>query len=151
MIVDKIENLHQYSALGINDSEILKFIKLYETTDVCEGRYDILGEDLFALVMEYTTKDGETSRAETHVKHMDLQYVAKGHETILWELVDYLEIEEDKTPEEDLIFYKKTPDKTNVVLEEGMFALLLPEDAHTPCLNYKAESKVSKIVFKIKI
>lgn len=150
MIVDKISNIMEYDKLGIHADKILEFINLVRNNGLTEGRYDILGENLFALVQRYETKNDSECLPESHEKYADLQFIVEGREIIGWEFADELDMVDDRRPDSDIMFYQKAERKADIKLEKNMFVLLFPNDAHTPGLHRFEESKVFKIVFKIK-
>ena len=43
-------------------------------------RYDIDGDNLYATVSEYITKNEEDAKFEAHQKYIDIQYVISGKE-----------------------------------------------------------------------
>jgi biofilm protein TabA len=150
MIIDSINNLYRYSGLGIAADKITEFVQYAKKVKLCQGRYDILGDDLFALVQRYNTKDEAECLPESHKQYIDLQYIVEGREELLWDFSDKLKIVDNRTSKEDIIFYEKTSGKARVILEGDMFAMLFPYDAHIPCLHCGEPSKVYKIVFKIR-
>jgi len=150
MIVDDIKNIQKYSHLNIPIDKIVEFIAYNNKVNLEDTRYDILGDNLFALVQSYTTKTHDEGKWESHMEYMDLQYVVAGTEVMYWTLTEGLTVSEDHTPEKDILFYEKTSHKASVILEKGMFALLLTHDAHMPCCVANKQEKVKKIVFKIK-
>lgn len=151
MIIDSISNLRHYIGIEEYTQKIQEFIARYEEEQLEDGRYEICGEQLFALVQTFTTKPCEEQRMESHKNYIDLQYVHQGKEAMYWDLVDRLEVEEDRTPDQDIVFYKKSTPFTRVVVEEKMFAYFLTHDAHRPGCQVDGPNEVTKIVFKIKI
>lgn len=150
MIVDDIKNIQKYSNLNIPMNKIVEFIEYYNKAHLEDRRYDILGDDLFAIVQSYKTIAHDEGKWESHKDYMDLQYIDRGTEVMYWALADELVVTEDHTPERDILFYEKAPHKASVLLEKGMFVLLLTHDAHMPCCEFDKQEKVRKIVFKIK-
>lgn len=150
MIIDKITNLDKYMDLKEIKDDILRFIEKSEKEQLPDGRYEIRGEDLFALVQSYQTRDLSEGRLESHVLYTDLQYIAKGEEVIYWHNIDELEVEEDKRPAADAIFYHVRQPKNGCVLKNGMFGYYMPADGHMPCMRVDISVDVKKIVFKIK-
>ena len=151
MIVDSISNIIKYDDLNIKANEIIEFIKKVEELNLEDGKYEILGEDLFALVQTYETKDASECRFETHKKYIDVQYVRQGKEVMNYKLKDQLVVTEDLSEQSDVIFYEDTTDYTSVLVEEGSFALFSTQDGHMPGVKYNHKETVKKIVFKIKI
>ena len=57
-----------------------KFLKNNDLAKLELKRYDIDGDDLFATVSEYMSKNEETTKFEAHRKYIDIQYVISGKE-----------------------------------------------------------------------
>ena len=149
MIFDKIENLDRYKEFADYAEQKKHFIEKDKKEHLPEGRYELDGNNLFALVQTYETKDKENARMEAHKKYADLQFMEEGEERIYIDFTDELEVEEDKTPTQDILFYKKAEDHGFHVLTEGTFGYYAPQDAHMPCIKNHQKQKVRKIVFKI--
>ena len=60
-------------------------------------------------------------------------------------------MEDDRTPEADIIFYKSGPEQGYTLLEAGMFGFYAPEDGHMPCIAVTEAQPATKIVFKIPV
>ena len=151
MIIDKAENLCKYKNILLYTDDIIKFINNYDESNCSQGKHNIKGDSLFVLVQKYKTKDEDYCRPESHQKYIDIQYIVKGNETILWDNIDNLHLKEDKSEEADILFYERKEGASRLNLKEGMFAVFLPEDAHTPCISYGASKEILKMVFKIKL
>ena len=150
MITDKMVNLKKYAAVIPYAKEMEEFAARVTEENLADGRYDLDGDKLFALVQSYQSKLYEAARMESHKEYIDLQYVASGEECIEWAPVDSLTVEEDKTPDADLIFYEKDAEFSKTILKAGMFGYYLPCDGHMPGLAAGESVSVKKIVFKIK-
>ena len=98
MIFDKIENLDRYREFAEYGKLIRDFIKQDKSEHLAEGRYKLDGENLFALVQTYETKDKDDAQMESHRKYADLQFMEEGEERIYVDFADELEVEEDRTP-----------------------------------------------------
>lgn len=57
MILDRIKNISRYENLNIDFKAIVKFIDRVTNENLDNGRYDIKGDKLFALVQSYETND----------------------------------------------------------------------------------------------
>jgi hypothetical protein len=58
------------------------FLKSNDLPGLEIKRYDIDGDNLFAPVSEYMTKNEEDAKYEAHQKYIDIQYVVSGKELI---------------------------------------------------------------------
>lgn len=151
MITDKKENLSRYSVLGLPVKKIAEFIKRAETEQLPEGRYELDGEALFAMIQEYDTRDKKDGMYEAHKIYADIQYMLKGQERMYVTDVERLQLVEDRTPESDIMFFEQSAEDASILVREGSVVLFFPEDAHLPCCIDQKQEKVAKIVFKWKI
>jgi YhcH/YjgK/YiaL family protein len=115
-----------------------------------DGRHEIEGQRLFALVQSYTTRPATEVVFEAHRSYMDLQLVFEGREAIGWAPTAALETTEPYSAEKDVELLDGSVALV-MPLESGWFAVLLPQDAHKPCCHLDGPSKVRKVVFKIAI
>ena len=56
MIVDELKNAEQYYGLGPRIEAALRYLQETDFSQVAPDRYDIEGDDVFALVQEYDSK-----------------------------------------------------------------------------------------------
>lgn len=126
------------------------FLKSEELTSLPTGRYELEGPDLFAIIDEYITKDEEVARFEAHRKYIDIQYVISGEERIgitpLENTVVTVPFDEDK----DILFL----DASDFVYKDAnpsRFFVFFPDDAHCPGVKMMNNSRVRKVVVKVRI
>lgn len=149
MIIDKIENLPLYLPLNSGIEPALEFINDFLKEPVVAGKYEIDGEKVFAMVQSYETKPRAGALFEAHKKFIDLQFMFKGKERILCAPIDNLTQEsEEYSAGNDIAFFSGETG-TDLILNEGVFTLLFPQDAHMPCLRVNEAESVTKIVIKI--
>ena len=154
MIIDTFERALAYELGPLWERVFPEFLALYAQGDALAlGRYE-LGDGVFVNVEEYAVKDWDAARYEGHEKMADVQTLLSGEEYIdvmpLWKGADVLGGEAERYDERDLIFYAGKPAVPAVRfhLVPGMFALLLPGEAHQPCMKAGSE-RVKKLVIKI--
>lgn len=151
MILDILENSKNYAGVDSKITRALNFLKENDIINLPVGKYPIDGDDIFALVQEYTTKPLEQCKLEAHKRFIDIQYIVKGTEIIGWAPENSLEIAEAYNPDKDIAFYKVPENWTATKLIDGHFAVLFPEDGHMPCIAPDSAKEVKKVVVKIKI
>lgn len=149
MIIDKIENAELYYKLGERILKSFNYIKKADLKKLKPGRYDIDGDNIFALISEYQIKPEAEGKLEAHRKYIDIQYVIEGEE-----LMGYAPLGNQKTleaykEENDIVFYKG--EKVLIKVSAGMFAIFFPEDVHMPGICVDKKSPVKKLVIKIKV
>jgi YhcH/YjgK/YiaL family protein len=114
------------------------------------GKQELEGKHLFASIDEYTTKDKENTRYESHKKYIDIQYIIQGEEMMGVSKLDKLKVTEPYNPETDLAFYSYEGGNY-VTATPDNFVVFFPEDGHRPMMEASVNSKVKKIVVKILI
>lgn len=127
-----------------------EFLKNHDLNSLEIKRFDIDGDNLYATISEYVTKNEEDARFEAHRKYIDIQYVIKGKELIgLAPLADKLEILEEYDPARDIEFFT-VKSSINLKAHPGQFFIFFPDDAHCPGVKDGENSPVRKLVIKLK-
>ena len=114
-------------------------------------RVAVDGDALYVLIQCYQAKQRKEGRFEAHARHTDLQYLWCGRERI--EICDLRA--SHPTPAYDAsgnVFFSIGDDvHSHLLLQAGEVAVLLPQDAHAPCLraNDSEGELVRKIVVKV--
>ncbi|MCE5272104.1 YhcH/YjgK/YiaL family protein [bacterium] len=117
-----------------------------------DGRYEIDGDRVFALVMQYTTLPREQKIYEGHRRFLDVQFIAGGGPEALYygPAAEAPEAEAyDAT--KDFVKFDPAYGKSMVVLRKGEFAIFFPEDAHMPGAMFESPAEVKKIVVKVRL
>jgi len=149
MILDELNHSNWYSGISENLNKGFEFLRNTDLESIETGKFKIVGDDVYALVSEYTTKDHQDCLPETHRIYTDIQYIVSGREAIGFETLDKQQILSEYNPEKDITFYSG---KTSaIVLESGKFAVFFPQDIHRPCMQIDGPEKVKKVVVKVKI
>ncbi len=151
MIFDKVSNCEKYFVANDKYEKAFEFIKKAVEEDLPDGKYEIIGDDLFASVQSYTTRKNEDCKFEGHRRYIDIQYMVSGIEAI--EVVD---IEKTKSnvgysEENDVDFFENTDKACKLVIESGDYGIFLPNDIHKPGIAFESPMPIKKIVVKIKI
>jgi YhcH/YjgK/YiaL family protein len=148
MIIDKIENAHLYKALGKRIEKAFEYIRETDLKNIKPGKYEIDGENIFALISEYKTKSEQEGKLEAHRKYLDVQYVISGEEKMGYVPLHGQQILEPYKEENDIIFF--TGEKSFTKVSTGMFAIFFPEDVHMPGIRSGDSSLVKKLVIKVR-
>jgi YhcH/YjgK/YiaL family protein len=114
------------------------------------GTYELHGQDLRAIVSDYTTRPIESLRFEAHRDFIDIQCLARGEEALWWAPIARLEVEAAYDQAKDVAFYRMPADPTPLRLVPGSFAVLFPSDGHAPGGMTTAPMEVRKIVMKVR-
>lgn len=149
MIIDSLKNADSYSALGKRIITALEFLKNTDFSKIEDGKTEIQGDEIFAMIQHYETKVREQCKWEAHRKYIDIQFLAEGTELIGTNNVTNMQVTETYNSEKDVMFLNGNGGDF-ITLTKDKFILLFPHDAHMPCLtNGNAPSKVTKVVVKI--
>lgn len=138
-----------YASISANLQKGFDFLTQPDLTSLANGRHDIDGNEVFALVSEYDSKEHADCRLEAHRTYTDIQYIVSGREAIGYASLGAQKILVEFNAEKDIVFF--TGDTTPLNMESGMFAVFFPQDVHRPCMQINGPEKVKKIVVKVKI
>lgn len=128
------------------------FLRERDLSALADGRVEIDGDRVFALVQRYATALAEAPKFEYHRKYIDVQFIASGEEVIGWVLSEKMKITETYDEQKDICFGTVTKGTwTPVFLRAGQLAVLWPEDAHAPKLAAEGPLPVMKIVIKVAV
>ena len=151
MILDTLDNAAGYESLNSRFAKTFAYLRMVDGTQP-PGRHDLDGDHCFALVQTYETKPQEKALFEAHRKYVDVQFIHSGRETILWApLAAMHEQTMEYSGEKDAALWKLVPDVTPLHMSAGHFAILFPEDAHAPCVEWDKPEQVFKVVVKVAV
>ncbi|MFC2135040.1 YhcH/YjgK/YiaL family protein [Bacteroidota bacterium] len=149
MIFDTISNAEIYYGLGEKFERALNFLKDTDFSNMEACKIDIDGDNMFAMVQEYKTKDPDDGKWEAHRNYIDIQYILSGSEDFGFVNFEYLDILEPYNEETDKALYEGDGDFLQ--LHEGEFVILFPYEAHMPCLAIEESETVRKVVIKVAV
>ena len=150
MIYDNINNLGLYE--GISEDIRIGLEYLHDMRlDIEKGVYE-LSPHVKAIVSEYTTKEENEYGYEAHRDYIDIQYLVSGSEKICYLPLEYLKETKPYNKEIDAAFYVENEFKPQeLLLGNGYFSILFPQDGHMPQLCVDKPVPVKKVVVKVKI
>ncbi len=152
MILSDLKNTERQAFLMPGLTKALEFLRAPGVKDLPDGKYEIDGELVFAIVQRYTTEIQFDPKFEAHRKYADVQYIAAGAEVIGWAPLERLGVSEAYDGEKDVCCGSVPPGGwAPVRVEAGQLAVLYPEDAHAPRLAAGVPSAVVKIVVKVRV
>lgn len=150
MVIDQLSYTGHYHSLGSRFTAGLNWLARFQPA-MPDGRYDIEGDDVFALVQSYDTMPAAEKSYESHRAYADIQYVADGTEVIYYAPTESLHPVTPYDTEKDYLLYADPASATPLHLPPGTFAVFLPHDGHKPgCVN-GAPCPVKKVVIKVRI
>lgn len=149
-IQDSLANVGAYAKLGKYFGRAVAFLGRKDLRNLPNGRYELDGEDAFAMVQEATLKPWGTGRPEVHHEYFDIQVPLSGEEIIGVGRFDSSvpgEFDEGK----DIGFYDGIAVEP-LLLRPEEFVILYPNTcAHAPCCSEDAAgTPIRKIVIKVR-
>jgi len=148
MIADHLKHARRYQSVDARLSRALEFVQQPGLAALAEGRYELDGADVYALVQHYATKAPGQGRWEAHRRYADLQLVVSGRERIGVAPLDRFAGSGYDTGK-DVEFLEGQGD--SLVLTAGEFVVLWPGEVHMPQMAVDAPESVTKVVVKIRI
>ena len=149
MIIDTVKNISQYTALHPDLPKVIQQIAAMDPLTAESGRYDVPGSEAFFMIQKYETRDVAEGVWEAHRKFIDVQYVVSGNELIGYKEISGLRESVAYSEESDAAFLEGAGDF--LVMSEGMFMILYPQDAHMPGITIDVSESVIKIVAKLPV
>ena len=147
MILDILSNAARYTGFKTGLSEGFGFLDQPGLAKLADGKYEINGDHVFALVQRVPGRKATEGELEGHRKYIDIQYVISGNESMGWSpregLVNSVEYHEGK----DVEFFEGAP-QSIIHVPPGFFTLFLPTDAHLPCIG---DGPIHKVVIKVAV
>jgi biofilm protein TabA len=148
MIITSIEQLQRYKHLHLGLEKAGEFLRRKDLSTLAEGRCEIDGDKLFALVSNNEGKGQEKARLEAHRKYIDVQFCLTGKDLIgVRPLAECKTVAVAYDETKDIVFFKE-PSHEWISIEGDQCAVFFPEDAHAPLAG---DGPCKKVVLKIKV
>lgn len=147
MKIANIKNAHLYYGINKRIKVALNYIENTDLVNLENGKYEIDGKNVFAIVQDYQTKFASDAKWEAHKEYTDIQYIIKGREQIGWGPVEDFSPITPYDNEKDIIFLSGEGDFAE--LGEKDFAIITPEYAHMPGISINNSESVKKLVIKV--
>jgi YhcH/YjgK/YiaL family protein len=151
MILAKLDDLSKQMALSEALQKALAFLADEHNHTLVDGRYEIDGNQVYALVQRYDTLTGGM-QFEAHQKYIDIQFVVSGCERMDWLPVDQMQITEPYDAARDVCKgFAPNGLAVPALVRAGQAAVFFPADAHAPKLAVDVPVAVHKIVIKLAV
>lgn len=147
MIFGKKEELNLYRGISENVAKGIDFLMNFDTTQP-EGKYEIDGQKVYALVTSGKTKKSDEPVYEAHRKYIDLQYILSGEEDTGYASVEDCTVTVPYDENGDYLMVKG--EGSEVKVSAGDFYMAFPCDGHRPMCS-KTPGDIRKVIVKIAI
>ncbi|MGB3223125.1 MAG: YhcH/YjgK/YiaL family protein [Desulforhopalus sp.] len=148
MILDILENAHQYSVLHKDFHKAFEFLSREDLKKLPTNTYEIDGDRVYAIVAIDPGRKKEESLLEIHQKYIDIQLVLDGIDNMGWKPKAACQKPSGEyDAETDLQFFADEPDVW-LAIKSGSFVIFFPEDAHMPLIS---TGQLHKVIVKIAV
>ncbi|MBT3379391.1 MAG: YhcH/YjgK/YiaL family protein [Lentisphaerae bacterium] len=149
MILDCLTACERYLPLHPDFAAGFAFLQREDLATLEDGRYEIDGDRVFAMVARGAGRGRETAKLEFHKRYIDIQYSVSGTDVIGWRpsaecAVDASTFDADS----DCGFFAERP-AVWCGLPPDAFMVLYPEDAHAPLAA--DDPALHKVVVKVAV
>jgi len=130
--------------------DALLYLKKTDFSSFGNKRCPIKGEEVFVILNEYRTKPKSKVKAECHRKYIDIHFIISGEERIGVGFENKgNKLFKKYSDREDASLYSHLEKESDLILSQGMYAVLFPAEIHRPGCNPNGERIVRKAVVKI--
>ena len=148
MILDRLANADQYVTLHPGFAAAFNFLRTADLASLPDGRNEIDGERLYAIVARVSGAGRRNARLEVHRRYIDIQFALTGTDDLGWKPTDTCT---QPTQEFDVAGdcqqFADAPDAW-IALPPGTFVIYFPGDAHAPL---GSADNLRKVVLKIAV
>ncbi len=152
MITSTLSQLHWYKIISPNFAKAIDFALNTDFSVLETGPYTIDGENVFAMINEYTTRPVEDCEWESHLKYADIQIMITGIENFGYTPLAGQEPVAAYHSANDVVFYEIPEEESSyITLYPGQFIIFFPSDIHQPEVFSGSPLQVRKLVIKVKV
>ncbi|MDA3949557.1 MAG: YhcH/YjgK/YiaL family protein [Spirochaeta sp.] len=150
MIYGNIQTLSDERLYPVAIQRALKYLA---ETDVAALEFGVHEpDDVFSVqVIDLTTKERSTTKAEIHREKLDLHFSLTGEETVYGRVAPTDQPETDEQfAELDIGFFDMMDEELELRLNVGDFVIFFPGEVHRPGCQKDKLSAIKKIVVKMR-
>ncbi|MGI0528398.1 YhcH/YjgK/YiaL family protein [Treponema socranskii] len=145
--------------LGISNSEYeihdrinkaLLYLQNLAIETLHEGKYEV-DSDFYYSVQGCNMKKNSECQFESHKKYVNIQLMVEGSEIMEVADITRLSLKTEYDDEKDIMFWDEPTTCSRVTLQSKDYIILYPEHAYRVCVVGGAQSRVYKIIGKVKI
>lgn len=148
MILSRLESAERWERLHPGFAAGFTFLRRVDLDQLPQGRHEIDGSRLYAVVIRGQGKGKDRTKLEIHHRYIDIQYSVADTDLIGWKpACDCRKPEQPFNEGKDVQLFLDTPDSW-IATPAGCFGIFFPEDAHAP---QGAEGAIHKVVVKVAV
>ena len=152
MILDTLDHAGNYAGLHPGLELAFGFLRRTDLDALPDGRIDLDGDRVYALLQSYATKPRGEGKPEAHRRYIDVQALLAGREACGYAAVsENLTIDTPYDGARDFMLFRATACDFFTLIP-GNFAVFFPHDAHQPGCRVGGEAEaVRKVVVKMRL
>ena len=151
MVLDLLSNASTYHGLHPLFPQAFAYLESFDEKTP-DGKVELVGTDLVAMVQRYATADTGEKEWEAHEVYGDIQVVIRGQERCGYTARGDLRVSKPYNPEKDVEkFLAPEGECTSLLLKPRLFAIFYPQDAHQPGVKVAESGQVLKVVMKFRL
>jgi YhcH/YjgK/YiaL family protein len=152
MITSSLTQLFWYKTISHNFQKAIEYALSTDLNSLQVGRHDIDGDNVFAIVNEYTTKPAEECDPESHHDYADIQIMITGIERFGYVPLEATVPTTPYNEERDVALYSLPAEEISYIrLTPGQFIIFFPTDIHQPEVFHIQPQLVKKLVLKVRV
>ncbi|MDR3716034.1 MAG: YhcH/YjgK/YiaL family protein [Puia sp.] len=152
MITSTLSQLHWYKVIGPNFAKAIDFALNTDFSTLGTGLLEIDGENVFAMINEYSTRTAADCEWESHQKYADIQLMISGVENFGYTPLAGQRPVAAYHSDNDVVFYAiPAAEASYITLYPGQFIIFFPSDIHQPEVFSEVPIPVRKVVMKVKV
>ncbi len=147
MITGNLKKYKHFLKLNPNFEKAFVFLERKDLVGLQPGRFEIAGDNVYAMVQKGFGKGKKSAKLEAHEKYIDIQYVVAGAELMgVKRVQDCRKVLTRYNRAKDIKYFDDLPERY-IKLEPGDFVILFPGDAHAPLSGlYEHHKAVVKVI-----
>jgi len=151
MILDQLSASAAYESLHPLFPKAFAYLRSFDAQTE-DGKYELQGQDLVAIVQRYRTAPSSEKLWEAHQVYGDIQVVYQGLEHCGHADQKSLVVTKPYVAEKDVEKYAAPTAPTALLtLGRGNFAVFHPQDGHQPGVQVDAPGEILKVVIKFRL
>ncbi|HCA40282.1 MAG TPA: YhcH/YjgK/YiaL family protein [Aminobacterium sp.] len=150
LIFDTLGNASTYYCMGERIRRAFEFLKTFDPSAMEDGKYEIEGSSVFAILQSATTKPKEAQVWEAHCKYIDIQCLLSGQEWLGYAPLESMHL---VLPYDEIRDFALYDGHEGLYFQNypGRFVIFYPQDVHKGCVSCREPSYIRKIVIKVQL
>ncbi len=150
MILDSLDNALQnvefYNHINPLFGKAFEFLATAHTLE--DGRYDIVGDDLYAMVVTARARAAGDADLEAHKDYIDIQMSLVSEESFAWSpMTQCSQVKSSYDASSDIMFFSDVA-QNYIKIKKGELLFFFPSDGHAPLIG---SGDLHKVIVKVKV